>query len=99
MTHELYTVTRFERVEPFVLRVYFDDGANRVIDFRPVLWGEIFEPLRDPEVFDRVRLDPEFGTLVWPSGADFDPETLHNWSRYVENLATPLLDHVAEGES
>jgi hypothetical protein len=37
----------------------------------------VFEPLRDPEVFKRFRVDPEFRTLVWPNGADFAPEFLH----------------------
>ena len=38
-------------------------------------WG----PLRDPNLFGKVRLDPEVHTLVWPNGADFDPATLHDW--------------------
>ena len=35
--------------------------------------------LRDLEVFNQVRIDPEVETLVWPNGADFDPATLHDW--------------------
>lgn len=99
MGHELYTVTAFQRVGPFVLHVFFDDGADQIIDFRPVLWGEIFEPLRDRDYFDKVRLDPQVGTLVWPNGADFDPETLHNWSRYVDDLARRPANRVAHSES
>jgi hypothetical protein len=87
MTHELYTVTRFERIAPFTLRVFFDDGTDQTIDFRPLLWGEIFEPLRDAAFFHQVRVDPESGTLTWPNGADFDPETLHNWPKYAAALA------------
>jgi hypothetical protein len=44
-----------------------------------VLVGELYGPLREPDVFNQVRLDPEAGTLVWPNGADFDPATLHDW--------------------
>jgi hypothetical protein len=36
----------------------------------------MFEPLRDPTVFGRVRLDPTLHTLVWPNGADLAPEFL-----------------------
>ena len=79
MSHEIYKVAQFEKVAPFTLRVEFGDGSAQVIDFRPVLRGELHGPLQDPSVFDQVRLDPEAHTLVWPNGADFDPAILHNW--------------------
>jgi len=44
----------------------------------PVLAGALFAPLRDPELFRQVRIDPEVQTLVWPNGADYDPATLYD---------------------
>jgi hypothetical protein len=79
MGHAIHRVTVFEEVSPFVLRVRFEDGSSQVIDFRPVLFGEIYGPLRDERLFKRVCLDEEAHTLVWPNGADFDPATLHDW--------------------
>jgi len=79
MTHEICRVVSFEKVAPFTLRVVFDDSTSQVIDFRPVLKGELYGPLQEPLLFDQVRIDPEVHTLVWPNGADFDPATLHNW--------------------
>ena len=79
MSHEIYRVVSFERVAPFTLKVVFDDRTSQVIDFRPILKGELYEPLKDPSLFDQVRIDPEVHTLVWPNGADFDPAILHNW--------------------
>ena len=32
-------------------------------------------------VFQQVRIDTEAHTLVWPNGADCDPETLHDWPK------------------
>jgi hypothetical protein len=88
MAHEIHAVTGFEKVAPFTLRVYFEDGTVQTIDFRPVLTGELFGPLADTSVFDQVRLDHEGKTLVWPNGADFDPATLHGWPEEGPRLAT-----------
>lgn len=38
----------------------------------------MFEPLRDPAYFKNFMIDPEGRTLVWPNGADFAPEFLHD---------------------
>jgi len=34
--------------------------------------------LRDEAELQRVRLDPESGTIAWPNGADFDPLVLYS---------------------
>jgi hypothetical protein len=74
---EIHRVVSFTVERPYVLRVRFADATEQVIDFAPVLGGELFRPLRDLAVFNQVRVDPEVHTLVWPNGADFDPATLH----------------------
>lgn len=55
----------------------FADGAEGEIDLESELWGEVFEPLKDPAAFAQFRVDPELETLVWANGADFAPEFLH----------------------
>src|SRR5438270_8765498 len=98
MTHPIHRVRSFAIVAPHTLRVGFDDGTEQTIDFRPVLAGELFGPLRDENLFNRVRIDPEVHTLVWPNGADFDPATLHDWPVYVEafSLRATLWDTTHE---
>lgn len=86
MTHPIYRVVDFEIVGPYTLRVIFDDGTEQVIDFRPVLEGPLYAPLRDEGLFNQVEIDPEVHTLVWPNGVDFDPETLHDWPKYAEEM-------------
>jgi hypothetical protein len=86
MSHPIYHVCCFEIVGDYSLRVAFDDGIEQVINFRPVLAGDLFGPLRDLALFSRVRIDPEVHTLVWPNGADFDPATLHDWPHHVQAL-------------
>jgi hypothetical protein len=86
MKHEIYRVESFDITGPHRLRIRFDDGRVTEIDFRPVLAGELYGPLQDLELFERVRIDPEVHTLVWPNGADFDPATLHDWADNIEAM-------------
>src|SRR5436190_14146619 len=78
MSHPIYRVRSFEIVAPYTLRVRFDDNTEQTIDFRPVLAGELYGPLRNLKLFYQVRIDSEVETLVWPNGA-VDPATLHEW--------------------
>ena len=87
MRHLIVRVTGFEVIGPHQLAVRFSDGTEQHIDFRPVLHGPLFGPLQDLGVFNRVLLDSEVGTLVWPTGADFDPSTLHDWPNVCGELA------------
>jgi len=79
MGHPVHKVKAFEIVGPYQIRLEFADGLIRTVDFRPVLEGELYGPLRDLNQFNSVSLDHEAHTLVWPNGADFDPATLHDW--------------------
>jgi len=88
--HGIYRVAKLEIVGSYTLHVWFDDGTDRQINFQPILIGKIYGPLKDPKIFDQVSIDPEVHTLVWPNGADFDPETLHDWPKYVEELRRML---------
>lgn len=66
-----------EYVAGYAIRLRFADGTEGVVDLKDELWGEVFEPLRDPAAFRSFRLDPELNTVTWPSGADLAPEFLY----------------------
>jgi len=68
------------------LALRFYDATEQTISFLSVLEGELFGPLRDLPLLDRVELADAFGAIEWPTGADFDPETLHDWARYRDGL-------------
>lgn len=87
MRHPIHRVAGFDIAGPYTLVVSFTDATEQCIDFRPILRGPLFGPLRDLATFNSVRLDPEAGTVVWPNGADFDPSTLHDWPRVREEMA------------
>lgn len=70
-----------EYVSPYALRVRFADGVVGDVDLSSELWGEVFEPLRDPEVFRRFHLSRELNTVTWSTGADLAPEFLYEKAR------------------
>lgn len=72
-----YDVMEARYVRDYVLWLRFRDGSSGEVDLRPELWGEIFQPLLDRDVFRQVTVHPELRTLVWPNGANFAPEFLH----------------------
>jgi hypothetical protein len=62
----------------YTVWLLFRDGTAGEIDLLPELRGPVFEPLHDLAVFRQFTVHPEFQTLVWPNGADFAPEFLHD---------------------
>ena len=64
-------------VAGYVIHLRFADGTEGDVDLSTELYGELFEPLKDPNVFERFSVDPEFHTLCWPNGADMAPEFLY----------------------
>ena len=61
----------------FTIHVRFADGTEGDVDLSDELYGEMFEPLKDPAFFGTVTVHPEFHTLCWPNGADLAPEFLY----------------------
>ena len=86
MEHAIYKVTGFEMIGEHRLRAEFDDDSWQEIDFGTILKGQLFGPLQDPGLFAQVRLDDEAHTLVWPTEADLDPATLHDWPSLLPQL-------------
>lgn len=70
-------VVKAEHGKKYSVWIEFADGVKGEIDLADELWGEVFEPLKDPDVFAELRVDPELETIVWPCGADFAPEFLY----------------------
>ncbi len=58
------------------LRVEFDDGVRGSLDLSDRLFGPMFAPLADRELFSQVGID-EFGAVCWPNGADLAPDAVY----------------------
>ena len=70
-------VTEARHVSDYVVWLRFNDGVEGEADLSQELSGPIFVPLKNPDFFSSFAVHPELHTLVWPNGADFAPEFLH----------------------
>ena len=75
-----YSVVEARHVRDHVVWLRFKDGTEGEVDLQPELCGPVFEPLKDIEYFRDFRV-AEYGTIVWPNGADIAPETLYDKAR------------------
>ena len=60
----------------FRLRVTFLDGASGDFPVDPERRGGVFLRLLDPEVFNAVAVNNDFGCMEWPSGIDLCPDVM-----------------------
>lgn len=61
----------------YTIWLRFNDGAEGEVNLQQELEGEMFEPLRDINVFRTFRIDPLLETVTWENGADLAPEFLY----------------------
>ena len=71
-------IEKAQYIAGYQIWLSFNDGAQGVIDLKPELHGDIFEPLKDIDYFKHFKLEGH--TLSWPNGADFAPEFLREHS-------------------
>ncbi len=68
------------------LQLRFEDGVVGEVDIAKLIsFTGVFAPLKESTYFHQVRVDPELGTIVWPNGADLDPDVL-----YYQSIGEPL---------
>jgi hypothetical protein len=68
-----------EALPGYRLRLGLSDGRTIERDFSAELagaTGPMNAPLKDPQFFAQVRVDPDAETVVWPNGYDMDPDVL-----------------------
>jgi hypothetical protein len=67
-------VVNAEYLQGYVVRITFNTGEVKQVDFEDCLKGPVFGILKDLNVFRSFRI--HFNTIEWPNGADFAPEYL-----------------------
>ena len=80
MAHRFTRIARANALGMGVIELVFEDGFVGLVNIRPHLRGPLFQPLLDDAYLAKLEIDPEVGTVVWPNGADFDPDSLRVWA-------------------
>ncbi|HQX16624.1 MAG TPA: DUF2442 domain-containing protein [Anaerolineales bacterium] len=75
----LKDIIKVQPRESFHLYLEFEDGAKGEVDIRGLIkFKGVFEALKDEDFFAQVNVNPEWGTIFWPNGADLDPDVLYS---------------------
>ena len=64
----------------YIVELSFTDGSRGSVDLSRYVVGSkgVFAALKDPAFFAQVTVDADAGTIVWPNGADLDPDVLYD---------------------
>lgn len=68
-------VTSAEYIRDYTLKLTFNDGAVKLVDFTPLMQKGICRKLQDMDYFRNFTLDPF--TVDWNNEIGFAPESLY----------------------
>lgn len=75
----------------YTIILTFTNGEIRTFDVKPYLTKGIFKKLQDKQVFNAVK--PFLGSIQWPNGQDFCPDTLYLDSTPVQDSPVTIDDN------
>ncbi len=78
-------------ISEYKLLLTFDDGIVKLVDLESHLDGEIFEPLKDINFFEKGSVNPDIDTIVWKNGADFSPDFLYEVGTEIKKTQTTTV--------
>ncbi|MCC5635136.1 DUF2442 domain-containing protein [Nostoc sp. CHAB 5844] len=74
----LKDIIAVEPTEGYQLYLKFEDDKQGIIDISKLIsFTGVFAALQDIYYFQQVKINPEWGTIYWENGADFDPDVLY----------------------
>lgn len=78
-SHLIIHIVSVKSLGDFVLNLKFDDGLEKNIDMWPLIKDTkgLLGQLKDKELFSKVSIDTEAGTIIWPNGVDYAPDVLY----------------------
>ena len=69
-----WEVKAVKPLDNFILLLTFADNEQRFYDIKPLLDTGVFKSLKDPAMFNTVRVC--FDSIAWANHVDIAPETL-----------------------
>ncbi|MDA0244278.1 MAG: DUF2442 domain-containing protein [Chloroflexi bacterium] len=82
-------ITQAEYLGDYRLKLFFNNGAIGHVDLEAELYGEVFEPLLDGDLFQQFSITSR--TIEWPNGADFAPEFLYDIANLIQEPNKSLV--------
>lgn len=82
----MHFVKKIVKVEGYKITLTFNDKKTKTVNLEKYLDEGIFLPLRDMNYFNKVQLNKEAGTIVWPNEADFCSDVLYSIGKTVSIL-------------
>ena len=73
----LILVKHAKYLKDYKIEIEFNDGKKGIVDLSDELYGEVFEPLKDKNIFSKIKVDKDLETITWENGADLAPEYLY----------------------
>ena len=70
-------IVNAEYIGDYKILFTFENGEKKIVNFEDMLWGEAFETLKDKNLFKQFKVIKEYGTIVWPNGADVAPDGMY----------------------
>lgn len=79
------SVVSVKALKDFKLLLRFENAEERIFDVRPFLTMGKFIELKEPSMFNSVRIS--FDTISWSNQLDLDPEFLYDTSVPVDTAS------------
>ena len=89
----MHTIKNVEYMEDYKLKLFFDDGKVKILDFENRLKEakNMFLPLKNISYFKKVKCDGT--TILWPNGLDLCPDVLYETSKETITKKTRVSRH------
>lgn len=76
-----HMIIGFVIVDDYLIKIFFNDGFSRVVNFYPLLKGSWYGQLLDLNLFNKVFIAHGHGNLYWPNDVEFSSKDLYHWDR------------------